>query len=437
VLCSLVLLASCTGSSDDADGGPTLTPTAVEPSEPSGEVVFGVLGEPATLDPYSPLASDLTYALARPLYPSLFRLLPDGTAAPYLAGSVQELDGGVRVNLRAARWSDGSLITAQDVAASARRARLPSGFAVARSVRAVGSTAVEFRGPDVDWPVALASGAFIMPGGRYGSVVGGPFQIESRTPGLEVVLEPNTSWVEGAVGVERLRIQFIENTGTMTYLLKEGRLDAAAIPSAVNLGFRLEEAGLEHDSALGWESVRLDFAAGDLGQQDRKALTAAIERDVLQDGFVRDDGRISNTLTPQPGDGGADGDWEKPKTSQARLAGRTFGIAAPVGDELLNSLQQVIQLQLDDRDALADMIDIDVRTFYGRRSSRGPADAFLARSLGAPELPEPRLDGSLGAMPMFQVATYLAWNDGVEGPEVNPSIEGALWNAATWTAQPD
>ena len=197
------------------------------------------------------------------------------------------------------------------------------------------------------------------------------------------------------------------------------------------------EAGLEHDSALGWESVHLDFDAGDLGQQDRKAIAAAIERDVLQDGFVRDDGRISNTLAPHPGDGGADGDWEKPKTSPARLAGRSFGIAAPVGDELLNSFQQVIQLQLDDHDALADMIDIDVRTFYGRWSKHGPADAFLVRSFGAPELPEPPIDGAIEAMPMFQVATYVAWNDGVDGPEVNPSIEGPLWNAATWTVGSD
>ena len=432
-----MFLASCTGSSDDANVGPSPTPTAAGSTEPSGEVFFGVLGEPATFDPYSPLASDLTYALARPLYPSLFRLLPDGSAEPYLAGSVEEIDGGVRVNLRAARWSDGSLITAQDVVASARRARLPSGFALARSVRTVGSTAVEFRGPDVDWPVALAAGAFIMPEGRYGSVVGGPFQIESRTPGLEVVFEPNSSWVEGTVGIERLSVQFIENTGTMTYLLKKGRLDGAAMPSAVNLGFRLDEAGLEHDSALGWESVRLEFAAGDLGQQDRKALAAAIERDVLQDGFVRDDGRISNTLAPQPGDGGADGEWEKPKTSLERLAGRSFGIAAPVGDELLNSFQQVVQLQLDGHDAHADMIDIDVRTFYGRWSTRGPADAFLVRSLGAPGLPEPPIEGALEAMPMFQVATYLAWNEGVDGPVVNPSIEGPLWNAATWTAGSD
>ena len=432
-----MFLASCTGSSDDADVGPSPSTSIAVSREPSGEVVFGVLGEPATLDPYSPLASDLTYALARPLYPSLFRMLPDGTAEPYLADDVEEIDGGVRVDLRAARWSDGSLITAQDVVASARRARLPSGFALARSVRAVGSTAVEFRGPDVDWPVALAAGAFILPGGRYGSVVGGPFQIESRTPGLEIVLEPNPRWVEGNVGVETFRIQFIENTGTMTYLLKKGRLEAAAIPSAVNLGFRLDEAGLEHDSALGWESVHLDFDAGDLGQQDREALAAAIDREVLQNGFVRDDGRISSTLTPQPDDGGAEGDWEKPKTSLERLTGRSFGIAAPVGDELLNSFQQVIQLQLDDHDAQADMIDIDVRTFYGRWSKRGPADAFLVRSMGAPELPEPPIDGSIEAMPMFQVATYVAWNDGVVGPEVNPSIEGPLWNAASWTAGSD
>jgi hypothetical protein len=382
------------------------------------------------------LASDLTYALARPVYPSLFRLLPDGTTEPYLAEGMESIPGGVRVNLRAAQWNDGSPITSRDVVASVRRARLPSGFALVESVRAAGSIAVELRGSGLDWEKVLASGAFILPRGRMGDISGGPYRIESRTPGLEIVLEPNRRWVEGRVGVERVRVQFIENLGTMLFLLKKGRLDAASLPSAVNLAFRLDEAGLRHDSAVGWESISLDFSPGDLGSADREAVAAAVRRDVLHAGFVRDDGRISNTLVPQPGRGGAAGDWIKPSTSPRRLAGRTIGLATPVGDELLGSFQQVIQLQLDDHDVAADLIDIDVRTFYGRWSHRGPADAYLVRSLGAPPLPEPS-GRTLDAMPLFQVASYLAWTEDVSGLEVNPSIEGPLWNVASWSAGPD
>ena len=440
-VCVAVLLSACTGSPDgpDADrSSPQVVPSPAlsSPVRPSGTVRFGVLGEPATLDPYSPKASDLTHALARPVFPSLFRLLPDGTTEPYLAEGIESIPGGVRVSIRAAQWSDGSLITSGDVVASARRARLPSGFALADSARAAGSTAVEFRGRGVDWEQALAAGAFVLPGGRARSKAGGPFRIRSRTPGLEVVLAPNRRWVGGSVGLERVRVQFIQNLSTMMYLLKKDRLDVAALPSAVNLGFRLEEAELRYDSTLGWESIALDFSAGDLSVRDRRALAASVRRDALRAGFVRDDGRISDTLAPGPGAGGADGSWTKPSTSPARLQGRTISLGAPVGDELLNSLQHVIQLQLDDHDVRADLLDVDVRTFYGRWARHGPADAYIVRSFGAPGLPEPRADGE-AAMPLFHVATYLAWIEDVRGPAANPSIEGPLWNLESWTAAPE
>ena len=438
VVCLGALLAACTGSSDDPVADRSSSPAVPSPAfsspiGPSGTIKFGVLGEPATLDPYSPMASDLTYALARPVYPSLFRLLPDGTSEPYLAEGIESMPGGVRVSIRPAQWSDGSLITSEDVVASARRARLPSGFALADSVSAAGSTAVEFRGPGVDWKQALAAGAFVLPRGRVGPKAGGPFRVRSRTPGLEVVLAPNRRWVGGSVGLERVRVQFIQNLSTMTYLLRKGRLDAAALPSAVNLGFRLEEAGLQYDSALGWESVAFDFSAGDLSMAGRRALAAIVRRDALQAGFVRDDGRVSDTLAPSPGAGGADGPWTKPSMSPARLRDRTIGLGAPVGDELLNSMQHVIQLQLGGHDVRADLLDVDVRTFYGSWARRGPADGYLVRSFGAPGLPEPRADG-LAAMPLFHVATYLAWSEGVRGPAVNPSIEGPLWNLESWIA---
>ena len=142
LICALALLVSCTGSPDEPE--PAESRKAATPplsSDPSGTVTFGVLGEPRTFDPYNRLASDLTYALARPVYPSLYMLLPDGTPEPYLAEDMEAIPGGVRVSIRAAQWSDGSAITSGDVVASARRASLPSGFALADSVRAAGSPA--------------------------------------------------------------------------------------------------------------------------------------------------------------------------------------------------------------------------------------------------------------------------------------------------------
>jgi len=79
-----VSFSACTGGDEGRppDGAST-TPTP--PREPSGSVVVGVYGEPATLDPYSPLASESTWQLVRPVYPSLYRMAPDGSVEADLA----------------------------------------------------------------------------------------------------------------------------------------------------------------------------------------------------------------------------------------------------------------------------------------------------------------------------------------------------------------
>jgi ABC-type transport system substrate-binding protein len=123
----LLLLSGCTDS--DSGDGPKPRPSSTISLKAGGKLSFGVLGSPATLDPYSPVASDLTRELVRPLYPSLYRFLPDGSAVPYLARSLEESGSRAIVTLAEASWSNGKRITARDVAASVQRATEPSGFA--------------------------------------------------------------------------------------------------------------------------------------------------------------------------------------------------------------------------------------------------------------------------------------------------------------------
>src|SRR5687767_12923382 len=105
-----------------SDGGGTAKPapttpttTTAPPVPPRGAISIGVLGEPATFDPYSPLANDMTFWLARPLYPSLFRIAPDGSVTAELASSLRPSEAGVVIELRRSRWSNGDPVTAQDV----------------------------------------------------------------------------------------------------------------------------------------------------------------------------------------------------------------------------------------------------------------------------------------------------------------------------------
>ncbi|MBA3349908.1 MAG: hypothetical protein H0T12_05065, partial [Actinobacteria bacterium] len=213
-----------------------------------GGIVFGVLGNPATLDPYSPLATDLTYTLVRPLFPSLFRFGPEGRAVAMLARSTAETGSGVRITLRRARWSNGNAITARDVVATVRRAESPSGLAAVSSARALGSRRVELRGASKNWRRTLATAAPILPGGggvRPGGVSGGPFRLSSFTPGLEAVYRPNPRWWGPEPDSDRITVQFVADLEIMLALLRSGRLDGAAPPSSVNLGQRLDAMGIE------------------------------------------------------------------------------------------------------------------------------------------------------------------------------------------------
>ena len=432
-----LLLVACTGGSDSNGRRPAPSPGGPDDTQPEpvagGSLVFGVLGEPPTLDPYARRATDLTYALVRPLYPSLFRFTPDGTPAPYLAESIEPTERGVRVHLAELAWSDGSAISARDVVASIRRARPPSGFASVRRARAVSARTVALSGRVDDWERALATSAFVLPRGRAGRVgdrFGGPFVLAGRRAGLQVVYEANPLWAGTGPYLDRVTVQFVASLGFLLELLEQGGLDAAALPSSVNLDERLEARGIEFAEALGWESVYLDFRASGLDVDDRKAFVSAIDRGVMAEGIVRDDGRIADTLHPGPGPEGAAGRFRMggggpPPAGPVLLSG-------PGGDELIALIQRIVQRQLDQSGGAVELASAEPGAVYA--GGRGdPGGIKVLRAAGIPGADDPRRAArSLESFPLFHVETVVAFGDHVEGLEVNPSIEGPLWNAEIW-----
>jgi hypothetical protein len=411
---ALLYLGGCTSTETPAPrvASPSTSHPSATPAGGQRTFTFGFLGEPATLDPYSPLASDLTYALLRPLYPSLYRLLPDGSAEPSLAASLQKNGNQTEIELIDARWSNGRAITARDVVASVERARAPSGFAGVQSARATGKRTIVLNG-DVD-ELDLATAAFVLPGGRSRpGLSGGPYRLVRREPGLRFVYASNPRWHGAAPTVPRLEVQFYEFAATMRTRLKNEKLDAAAIPSTVNLAERLDAADLQHDSALGWESIHLEFSPGALTVEEQRGVDTLIDRAALAEGFIRDDGRVVRRA----------------------LSGRkdlpaSLSLAIPAGDELLSLIQRALQFRFDEANVTVDLVETDAKTFYGPWRTDSPADAALVRSSGAP-------GQSLEAFPLFEVATYLVWRSGVTGLMVNPTFDGPLWNVEEWGSPPD
>jgi ABC-type transport system substrate-binding protein len=440
------LLAACQPADDPPSAAPTVTPSGsvspVDPAQSGGSIAFGVIGEPATLDPYSPVASDLTYQLLRPVYPTLYRIDPDGHSQPDLARGWKPTGEGVEVTLQQRRWSTGRSITAQDVALSfERQAEADRGpFGPAAGARAprvqvsvTGRRKLLLRG-FTGGRASFGSPLFVLPEGRLNlSVSGGPYELADYTPGLQVVYSRNDAGPGKPPLLDRVAVKFVETFPTLLSLLEDGKLDAAAPPSAVNLGDRLEGANIEHDSALGWESVVVDFDEAQIDPSSRAAVARAIDRAALDEGLVRDEGRISNTLLPGPGAGGERGQW---RTLSGSGSPPAVQIAVGKGDELLEQIQEVVQLQLEGAGGSAELVTGDTRTFYGEWRSDSPTDLSILRMFGSQAASletEQQVLFSTQGMPLFQVETFVAWQDeAVTGLVPNPSIEGPLWNMQSW-----
>lgn len=424
----LVGAAACTQPLPRSEERAEHPTPAVPAEEVRGRIVMGMLGEPPTLDPYSSLASSLTYSLVRPLYPSLFRLRPDGSPAPYLAERVEPAPRGVRVVLRRARWSDGRRIVARDVVASARRAAPPSGFAGLRA-RREGRRVVRFRGEVANWERRLASLAYVLPRGRPGEVSGGPLLLERHREGLEIVYRRNPEWFGGTVEIRRVIVRFVNDVRIMLSLLERGELDAGAVPSTVNLMERASALGLEGSGALGWESIELR-ASPRAPPRTIASIGAVVDRGLLQETFIRGDGRVSSTLAPRPGPRGAEGPWRA--SGSSRTFERTVSLGVPEGDELLGLLQRALQVQLEPLGQI-DLVATDVATFYGTWLRGAPVDLLLARVVGGPRLGRA---SDPAALPLFQVSTHLVWRPGVEGLQPHTTFEGPLWNVESWIKRP-
>ncbi len=412
---TIASLAACTTSSE-----PPERPRASEPTR-GGTVEIGVVGEPATLDPYGLHASDLTFALVRPVFPMPYRLLPDGSTQPDLAANLEVSGRRAELTLRPTEWSDGRPVTARDVVASIERARPPSGFAAIDDARVIGPRAVEMTGAIDDWAAALASGAYVLPHGKLaaGRISGGPFRFGRYGQGRRITYEPNEEWDGPAPLLDQVVVSFVQGTQLLIRLLEDGRLDAAAPPMSVNLDERLAEAGVAHAEALGHETIAIEAGADGLTGGAWARLVGVIDLDRLVESFVRDDGERTGGRVRAPGSAGLPLPIE-------------VSIAAPEGDELLGLIQRAIQLDLERSGVTSQLITGPVSTHYGQWRDDSPADLALVRLAGAPGAIalERRVVG------IARIETIVAWRDEVHGIAVNPSLDGPLWNAHEWWKEP-
>ena len=240
--------------------------------------------------------------------------------------------------------------------------------------------------------------------------------VDKYVPGLRISYVPNPEWDGDTSRLDRITVQFIASLEIMLQLLESRKLDAAAVPSAVNIDERLDELGLNYASVLGRETIVLGFdEATSLGL--RAAVVRGIDRQVIAEGLIRDEGkRVRAGGIPDIDDADPDAEIQ-------------LGTAA--GDELLTMMQRVLQKQLEDHGIRSELVTIDPATLYGAWESESPLDVALRREI-VPESELRRVPDDLSWIPLFSVESFLAWNDGVVGLEPNGTLDGPFWNAEQW-----
>lgn len=322
----------------------------------------------------------------------------------------------MEVVLRRARWSDGRRITAADVVRSVRRARYPSGFAGLKAV-ATGARTVRLSG-DVsgDWAVRLADATFVMPKRADLSVGSGPFVVSERTPGLELVLEPNP-YAEEEPLLDRIRVRFISSLEIMVALLEEGKLDAAAPPSAMNLDERLGEAGLSHSETLGRETITLDMGPT-ADEELRASIAGSVDRPLIAEGLIRDQGTALDFDLPRPTSGN----------------GVEIQLGTASGDELLQLMQRVLQKNLLRSEIRSELVQVDPATFYGPWKTGGPLDVALRREV-VPRSRSLTPEDGFSWVPLMSVESFVAWSEGPVGLVAHGGLDGPLWNAHEWSLE--
>jgi peptide/nickel transport system substrate-binding protein len=169
-------------------------------------------------------------------------------------------------------------------------------FVLVDSIDATGDSqvTVRFAAPDSDFRNAIASGAGAVLSKTYSEEAGdalgtsgggllcaGPYELESWTPGTDIVTVANEDYWDGAPLVKTVTYKFISDGTTLTNALLEGEVDGAFnVPPASRNAFETSNGGR---LVIGPSTASFSFGptkstGAGANPQIRQALSLAIDR---------------------------------------------------------------------------------------------------------------------------------------------------------------
>jgi peptide/nickel transport system substrate-binding protein len=375
-----------------------------------GNVQATLASAPTTLDPLRGGPGDAEVVAL--VFDTPFALDATGRPRPSLALALDNPEGAVRVRLtlRAdVRFSDGTALSARDVAASLTRAlRDPAGWPLApiRAARAIADDVVELElaRATPELPLLLTTpAAMVTPGGAAPArktIGSGPFIVDGADA-QSVRLVANPGCFAGRPYLAALTLRAFASRGDEAGSFEVGSLHALrhALPAADDGSGRRAFAAID-----GPQTITGFIAVGRIADAEalRRVLALAINRDRLRRLTVREPAIVAAGAVPPALGGLAAKPAYDPARARAEVERRWPG-ARPRVSLLVDASR------LDDRDVaeriLADLarvgIDVTIEAVdaaaYQSRLDGGRYELVL----GAAAPPAP--DGGLGALALLAV----------------------------------
>lgn len=397
-------------------------------------------------------------------YPALFVARPDGQWRASLVepgsdrGAKDALSASFR--LRAARWSDGRLIDAEDLRRTAD-ARFVAGV---DGPRLDGVITVRFTqrlpgwrrlwsGSDAIDPPSLPTGA---PADVNG-VAGGPFVVASVTSGLETVLHRNPGWLGPGPFLEEVRLVLIPDQVTSRQLIARGEIDVVT-PAADTMRTPQWQAieGVAVDAETeggGWVALRTGNA---LSEQSRRVISEAFPARAFVDSLLAGEAGPVQWFAQDgalPDVEGRSGD------GVGALDGSSLTITLPSEQPLTPELGRALQRGSRERGGSVD-VRVTSRAGIDRLLTTNTYDVALAEGQVGPdpcwsclfETAQASLAARADAgdtaargdllrlvirtgsfLPLWQPAAVTAWRPSVvQGVEANGFTSGLAWDAERW-----
>jgi peptide/nickel transport system substrate-binding protein len=322
----------------------------------------------------------------------------------------------------------------------------------------------------------------------------GPFVLEEWRKGQDLTLVKNENYWGEEPALDRITFRFIPDTNTLITSLEAGEVDFINPPPDIGLIERLENIqGAQVETAAGttWEHIAFNLEEVD-NLQLRQAIAYGINRQQVVDEILQGEvPPLHSILVPEQGDFYTPA-WEqythdperaRQLVEEAEAAGAetTITFSTTAGNALRETLQQVVQQQLQE-------VGIDIRientaaqTFFGQWTVEGnfqmgewawlaSPDPSVTTLFSADQIPpdgqnyyryeneqvtewlneadrtvdveqraellrqvQEQMAEDLPLIPMFQRPVTYAFVEGLEGPEVNPTLAGPFWNIEEWS----